>query len=167
MFVQNTLQHLNTTSFMRSAFINYCESTVKNINMEQALPANITASRLMILNTLQIDSDAVVMQAQLLTLHNNFDLLIRDLLNEIYQLVTHLQQHLQNITHSSEPPAFTLSDSNMLNVNSTIWASILNAHASVIIVTSKSQSSNKYDESVVNDCVWTWMQKMCNYTLIL
>ena len=75
-------------------FIIYHESTVKNIDMEQAPPENTTAPRSMISNTSQIDSDAAVMQAQLLTLHNNFDLLIRDLLNEIYQLVTNLQQHL-------------------------------------------------------------------------
>ena len=71
--------------------MNYCESTVKNIDMKQTSPANITASRLMILNTSQIDLNAAVTQAQLLTLHNNFDLLIRDLLNEICQLVTNLQ----------------------------------------------------------------------------
>ena len=85
--------------------------------MKQALPANITAFRSMILNTLQIDLNAAVMQAQLLTLHNNFNLLIRDLLNKIYQLVINLQQCLQNITHLSEPSDFTLSDSNMLNIN--------------------------------------------------
>ena len=102
---------------MRSAFINYHEPTVKNIDMEQAPPANTTASRSMILNTLQIDPNAVVTQAQLLILHNNFNLLIRDLLNKIHQLATNLQQHSQNITHSFKPPDFTLSDSNMSNVN--------------------------------------------------
>ena len=131
--------------------------------MKQAPPANTTAPRSMISNTSQIDPNAAVTQAQLLTLHNNFDLLIRDLLNEICQLVTNLQQHLQNITHSSEPPAFTLSDSNMLNVNDTNWVSILNAHVSVIITALKLQSSSKYDRSVVNNCVWTWMQEMHNY----
>ena len=85
--------------------------------MEQAPPANITAPRSMISNTLQIDPNAVIIQAQLLTLHNNFDLLIRDLLNKICQLVTNLQQHLQDITHSSKSPAFMSSDSNVLNVN--------------------------------------------------
>ena len=93
----------------------------------------------------------MITQAQLLTLHNNFNLSIRDLLNEICQLVTNLQQHSQDITHSSEPPDFTLSDSNMLNVNDMNWASILNAHVSVMITTLKPQSSNKYDESVMND----------------
>ena len=63
MSVQNTLQYLNTTSFMRSAFINYYELTVKDINIEQAPPANITASRSMILNTLQIDLNVVITQA--------------------------------------------------------------------------------------------------------
>ena len=91
MSVQNTLQCLNTTFFAESAFINYCESIVKNIDMEQALPANITASKLMILNTSQIDSNVVITQAQLLILHNNFNLLIRDLLNKIYQLAINLQ----------------------------------------------------------------------------
>ena len=57
---------------------------IENIDMEQTLPANTTAPRSTILNTLQIDPNAAVTQAQLLTLHNNFDLLIRDLLNEIY-----------------------------------------------------------------------------------
>ena len=52
--------------------------------MEQTLSANTTASKLIISNTLQINSNAVVTQAQLLILHNNFDLLIRDLLNKIY-----------------------------------------------------------------------------------
>ena len=117
MSVQNTLQHSNTTSFMRPVFINYCKSIVKNIDMEQASPANTTAPRSMILNTLQIDSDAVITQVQLLILHNNFDLSIRDLLNEICQLATNLQQHSQDITHSSGPPAFTLSNNNMFNVN--------------------------------------------------
>ena len=131
--------------------------------MEQALPANTTASRSMILNTLQIDSNSVITQAQLLTLHNNFNLLIRDLLNKICQLVTNLQQHLQNITYLSEPPDFTPSDSNMLNVNGTNWASILNAHVSVMITALKSQSSSKYDRSVMNDHAWTWMQEMHNY----
>ena len=87
--------------------------------MEHALPANTTVSRSMISNTSQIDSDTAVTQAQLLTLHNNFDLLIRDLSNEIHQLVINLQQHSQDITYSSEPSAFTLSDSNMSNVNGT------------------------------------------------
>ena len=117
MSVQNTLQHLNTTFFMRLTFTNYHKLTVKNINMEQTLSANITVSRSTILNTLQIDSNAAVTQAQLLILHNNFNLLIRDLLNEICQLVINLQQHSQNITHSSKSSAFTLSDNNMLNVN--------------------------------------------------
>ena len=151
MSVQNTLQHLNTTSFTGPAFINYHKSTVENIDMKQASPANTTILRSMISNTLQIDSDAAVTQAQLLTLHNNFNLLIRDFLNKIHQLVINLQQHSQNITHSSEPSAFTLSDSNMLNVNDTNWASILNAHVSVTITAFKSQSFNKYDRSVVND----------------
>ena len=163
MSVQNTLQCLNTTSFIRPAFINYHESIVENIDIEQALPANTTASRSIISNTSQIDLNAAVTQAQLLTLHNNFDLLIRDLLNKIYQLVTNLQQHSQDITHSSEPSAFMPSDSNVLNINSINWASILNAHVSVIIITLKLQSSCKYDKSVVNDCAWTWMQKMYNY----
>ena len=137
MSVQNTSQHLNTTSFAGPAFINYHKLTVENIDMKQTSPANITASRLIILNTLQIDPNAAVTQAQLLILHNNFNLLIRDLSNKIYQLVTNLQQHLQNITHSSEPSDFTLSDSNMSNVNDINWASILNAHVSVMIVTLK------------------------------
>ena len=128
---------------------------IKNIDMKQALPANITASRLIISNTSQIDSNAAVMQAQLLILHNNFNLSIRDLLNKIHQLATNLQQHLQDITHLSESPAFTLSDNNMSNVNDINWASILNAHASVIIITLKSQSPSKYDESVINDHAWT------------
>ena len=85
--------------------------------MEQAPLANITASKLMILNTSQINLNAAVMQAQLLILHNNFNLLIRELLNKIHQLVTNLQQHSQDITHLSESPAFTLSDNNVLNVN--------------------------------------------------
>ena len=131
--------------------------------MKQAPPANITASRSTILNTSQIDPNAAVTQAQLLTLHNNFDLSIRDLLNEICQLATNLQQHSQDITHSSEPPDFTPSDSNVLNVNGTNWASILNAHVSVMITALKSQSSSKYDRSVMNDHAWTWMQEMCNY----
>ena len=135
--------------------MNYHKSTVKNIDMKQALPANTTASRSMILNTSQIDSNAAVTQAQLLTLHNNFDLSIRDLSNEICQLVTNLQQHPQDITHSSESPDFTPSDSNVLNVNGTNWASILNAHASVTIITLKSQSSSKYDRSIMNDHAWT------------
>ena len=123
--------------------------------MKQALSANTTASRSMISNTSQIDPNAAVTQAQLLTLHNNFDLLIRDLLNEIYQLVTNLQQHSKDITYSSEPSTFTLSDSNMSNVNDTNWASILNAHASVMIAALKLQSSSKYDESITNDHAWT------------
>ena len=131
--------------------------------MKQTLSANITVSRSTILNTSQIDSNAAVTQAQLLTLHNNFNLLIRDLLNEICQLVINLQQHLQNITHLSEPSDFTLSDNNMSNVNNTNWVSILNAHVSVMIITLKSQSFNKYDKSVTNNHVWIWMQKMCNY----
>ena len=85
--------------------------------MEQTLSANTTASKLMILNTLQIDSNAAVTQAQLLTLHNNFNLLIRDLLNEICQLVINLQQYSQDITHLSKSSAFTLSDNNVSNVN--------------------------------------------------
>ena len=72
-------------------FINYYKLTVKNIDMEQTLSANITVSRLIILNTSQIDSNAAVTQAQLLILYNNFNLLIRDLLNEICQLATNLQ----------------------------------------------------------------------------
>ena len=151
MSVQNTLQHLNTTSFAESAFMNYHESTVEDIDMEQAPPANTTASKSIILNTLQIDLNAAVTQAQLLTLHNNFNLLIRELLNEICQLVTNSQQHLQNITHLSKPSTFTLSDSNMLNVNDINWASILNAHVSVMIITLKSQSSSKYNKSVMNN----------------
>ena len=71
--------------------MNYHKSTVKDIDIEQAPPANITASRLMILNTSQIDSNAAVTQVQLLILHNNFKLLIRDLLNKICQLATNLQ----------------------------------------------------------------------------
>ena len=117
MSVQNTSQYLNTTSFMRLVFTNYCELMIKNINIEQALPANITASRSIILNTSQMNLNAVITQAQLLILHNNFDLLIRDLLNKICQLVTNLQQHSQDITYLSESSAFTLSDSNMSNVN--------------------------------------------------
>ena len=39
----------------------------------------------------------------------------------------------------------------------------MNAHISIIIITLKLQSSNKYDRSVTNDHAWTWMQKMCNY----
>ena len=105
----------------------------------------------------------MVTQAQLLTLHNNFDLLIRDLLNKVCQLVINLQHHLQNITHSSESSDFTPSDNNMLNVNNTNWASILNAYVSVTIITSKLQSFSKYDRSVINDHAWTWMQEMCNY----
>ena len=155
MSVQNTLQHLNTTSFAESAFMNYHESTVEDIDMEQAPPANTTASKSIILNTLQIDLNAAVTQAQLLTLHNNFNLLIRDLSNEIYQLVTNLQQHPQDITHSSEPTNFTPSDSNMSNVNGTNWASILNAHVSVTITALKLQYSNKYDRSITNDYAWT------------
>ena len=153
MCVQNTLQCLNTTSFVRSVFMNYYKSTVENIDMEQTLLTNTTASRSMILNTSQIDPNAAVTQTQLLTLHNNFNLSIRDLLNEICQLATNLQQHSQDITHSSEPPDFTLSDSNMLNVNDMNWASISNAHVSVTIITLKSQSSSKYDRSVTNDHV--------------
>ena len=163
MSVQNTLQYLNTTSFTGPVFTNNCESIVENIDMEQALPANTTAPRSIILNTLQVNSNAVITQAQLLTLHNNFNLSIRDFLNKICQLVTNLQQHLQNITHLSEPSDFTPSDNNMLNVNDTNWASILNAYMSVTITTLKSQSFNKYDRSVINDHAWTWMQKMCNY----
>ena len=151
MSVQNTLQCLNTTSFAGPAFMNYHESMIKDIDMEQAPPANTTAPRSMISNTSQIDPNAAVTQAQLLTLHNNFDLLIRDLLNEICQLVTNLQQHLQNITHSSESSDFTLSNSNMLNVNDINWASILNAYVSNTITAPKSQSSSKYDRSVIND----------------
>ena len=151
MSVQNTLQHLNTTSFMRLAFTNYCESTVEDIDMEQVPPANITASRSTILNTSQIDPNAAVMQAQLLTLHNNFELLIRDLLNEIHQLVTNLQQCSQDVTHLSRPSDFTPSDSNMSNVNGTNWASISNAYVSVTITTLKPQSSSKYDESITNN----------------
>ena len=117
MSIQNTSQCLNTTSFTGLAFTNYHEPTVKNINMEQAPPANTTAPRLMILNTSQIDLNAAVMKAQLLILHNNFDLLIRDLLNEICQLATNLQQHSQDITHLFKPSDFTLSDSNVSNVN--------------------------------------------------
>ena len=143
--------------------MNYHKSTVENIDIKQTSSANTTASRSMILNTSQIDSDAVITQAQLLTLYNNFDLLIRDLSNEICQLVTNLQQHLQDITYLSEPPAFTLSDSNVLNVDDINWASILNAHVSVMIAALKSQSSSKYDRSVTNDHVWTWMQEMHNY----
>ena len=47
--------------------------------MKQTLSANITVSKLIILNTLQIDSNVVIIKAQLLILYNNFDLLIRDL----------------------------------------------------------------------------------------
>ena len=36
---------------------------IENIDIKQAPPANITASRSMILNTSQIDSDAVITQA--------------------------------------------------------------------------------------------------------
>ena len=118
--------------------------------MEQALLANTTAPRSMILNTLQIEPNVAVMQAQLLTLHTNFNLLIRDLLNKIYQLVTNLQQHSQDITYLSESPAFMLSDSNMSNVNDTNWASILNVYVSVTIAALKSQSFIKYDKSIVN-----------------
>ena len=117
MSVQNTLQYLNTTSFTESAFTNYHKSMIKNINMKQTSSANTTVSKSTILNTLQIDLNAVITQAQFLTLHNNFNLLIRELLNKIYQLIINLQQYLQNITHSSEPPAFMLSDNNMLNAN--------------------------------------------------
>ena len=105
---------------MRSAFINYYETTVKRIDMKQALSANTTVFRSTISNTSQIDLNAAVMQAKLLTLHNNFILLIRDLLNKICQLVTNLQQCSQDITHLSQSSDFTLSDSNMLNVNDTI-----------------------------------------------
>ena len=138
---------------MRSAFMNYYKLMIKNINMKQTLSANITASRLMILNTLQINLNVVITQAQLLILHNNFNLLIRDLLNEICQLVINLQQHSQNITHLFKSSNFTLSDNNMLNANDINQISILNAHVSVIIITLKSQSLNKYDRSVVNDHV--------------
>ena len=62
MSVQNTLQCSNTTSFAGPAFINYHKSTVKDIDMEPALPANTTAPRSTILNTSQIDPNAVVMQ---------------------------------------------------------------------------------------------------------
>ena len=105
----------------------------------------------------------MITQAQLLILHNNFDLLIRDLLNKICQLIINLQQGLQNITHLSKSSNFTLSDSNVLNVNNINWVSILNAHVSVMIAALKLQSSSKYDKSVMNDHVWIWMQKMCNY----
>ena len=84
MSIQNTLQHLNTTSFTESVFINYHKSIIENINIKQTSSANITTSKSMILNTLQINSNVVIMQAQLLILHNNFNLLIRDLLNKIF-----------------------------------------------------------------------------------
>ena len=61
MSVQNTLQYLNTTSFTGLAFTNYHKSTVENIDMKQAPPANTTASRSIILNTSQIDPYTAVM----------------------------------------------------------------------------------------------------------